>query len=196
MFPLIDYHEIIECITGALEERDSYTEGHSKRVSEMTKIVAQKMGFDDDDCEFLHIAAHLHDIGKIGIPDAILNKKGRLTDEEFRVMKMHSEIGARILQKSKFLSPISDIVLYHHERFDGKGYPKGISSYEIPLGARIIAVCDSIDAMLSTRSYRDSFTKEFCKQEIANCANSRYDPEITKIVLENWESILEVAYDL
>lgn len=134
----IDYHEIIECIASALDAKDPYTAGHSQRVSDMSMKVCVLMGLKQKDIEKIHIAAHLHDIGKIGIPDAVLNKESKLSDEEWLAMKRHPEIGANILRKSHHLNELKGIVLHHHERFDGKGYPAGLRGEEIPLGARII----------------------------------------------------------
>lgn len=150
----LNYHEIIECITCALDAKDAYTAGHSKRVSDMSMKVCLLMGMPKETVEKIHIAAHLHDIGKIGVPDAVLNKTGRLDDVEWEMIQKHPAIGAEILSKSRHLSELTDIALSHHERFDGGGYPRGLKGAEIPVGARIIAICDSIDAMTSSRSYR------------------------------------------
>lgn len=193
MFDVIDFHELIECITGALEERDYYTEGHSQRVSDMVLTLAKHMGFTKDEVMLFHFSAHLHDIGKIGIPDAILRKNGRLTDAEYAVIKQHPEIGARILRRSPAFSEIAEIVLHHHERFDGQGYPDGISDYSIPLGSRLIAVCDSIDAMMTTRSYRKAFSEEYCFGEIKNCSGTRYDPDVVEAAVANWKDLMKVA---
>lgn len=193
MFDVVDFHELIECITGALEERDYYTEGHSQRVSDMVRTLAKQMGFSKDEVLLFHFSAHLHDIGKIGIPDAILRKNGRLTDAEFAVIKQHPEIGARILRRSPAFSEIAEIVLHHHERFDGQGYPDGISDYSIPLGSRLIAVCDSIDAMMTTRSYRKAFSEEYCFEEIKNCSGTRYDPDVVEAAVANWKELMKVA---
>ena len=193
MFGVVDFHEIIGCITGALEERDYYTEGHSQRVSDMVLAISKRMGFSKDDVMLFHFSAHLHDIGKIGIPDAILRKNGRLTDAEFAVIKQHPEIGARILKKVPAFTPIAEIVLHHHERFDGQGYPDGISGYTIPLGSRLIAVCDSIDAMMTTRSYRKAFSEQECYEEIKRCSGSWYDPDIVDVILSCWKELMKVA---
>ena len=193
MFDVVDFHEMIQCFAGALEERDYYTEGHSLRVSDMVLFLAEKMGFSADEVQLFHFSAHLHDIGKIGIPDAILWKPGRLTDSEYAVIKEHPVIGARILNKSKSFSLIAKNVLHHHERFDGKGYPVGLSGTDIPIGARLIAVCDSIDAMLSNRSYRAAFPVEKCYEEIKNGAGNRYDPDVVDLVLLNWKELLCTA---
>lgn len=189
----IHYHEIIDCITCALDARDPYTAGHSKRVSDMALKVCELIGLKKKDSLKIHIAAHLHDIGKIGIPDAILYKEGKLTDEEFECIKKHPEIGAEILGKSKALKELSDIVLMHHERFDGKGYPLGKKGVEIPIGARIIAICDSIDAMSSNRCYRKAHDFEYCYKEIEKNLGKMYDPIVGRYVLEHWEEIIRVV---
>ena len=145
----------------------------------------------EEQAQEIHIAGHLHDIGKIGIPDRVLLKEGRLNDEEWQLMKKHPQIGADILQKSAKLSRISAIILHHHERYDGNGYPFGAKGEEIPLGARIIAVCDSIDAMLSNRSYRKAMPFEVCRGEIEKNVGVMYDPVIAKAALDNWNTMIE-----
>lgn len=191
--PVIDYHEIIECITCALDAKDPYTAGHSQRVSDMALAVCELIGLKKEDTEKIHIAAHLHDIGKIGIPDAVLNKETGLDAEEWEIMKKHSRIGAVILSKSQHLNELKDIVLCHHERFDGKGYPNGFEAGNIPVGARIIAICDSIDAMTSNRSYRKSYNDQYCYQEIERNLGRMYDPFIGKYVLEHWEQVIHAS---
>ncbi len=188
----INYHEIIDCITFALDTRDPYTGGHSQRVSDMALEVCKILGLDKNESKKVHIAAHLHDIGKIGVPDAVLQKQGKLTEDEWQQMKKHPEYGANILKKSHRLSELSEIVLMHHERFDGKGYPFGKSGDEIPLGARIIAICDSIDAMTSNRCYRKSLSFETCYNEIKINLGKMYDPQIGQKVLDNWSQIIGV----
>ena len=189
----IDYHEIIDCITCALDARDPYTAGHSERVSDMTLKVCQLIGLKKDDIAKIHIAAHLHDIGKIGVPDAVLNKAGKLTDEEFQWIKKHPVIGAEILNKSHTLSELSDIVLMHHERYDGNGYPLGKAGVDIPIGARIIAICDSIDAITSNRCYRKAHDFDYCYNEIEINLGKMYDPIVGRYVLDNWEEITSVV---
>ncbi len=193
MFGVVEFHEMIECISTALEERDNYTEGHSRRVSDMVLAIANRMGFTEEETQLFHFSAHLHDIGKIGIPDSILRKPGRLSDEEFSVIKQHPAIGARILRKASAFESLAEIVLHHHERFDGLGYPDGISGYSIPVGSRIIAVCDSIDAMLTTRSYRNAFSENECFEEIKKCSGTRYDPDIVDVTVKYWDELMEVA---
>ena len=185
-----EYHEIVECITGALDARDPLTAGHSQRVSDMTIALCHWMNLPEDLCEQFHIAAHLHDVGKIGIPDAVLFKEGPLSTFEWTIMKSHSDIGADILGKSEHLKEISVIVRYHHERYDGNGYPSGRKGNEIPLGSRVIAICDSIDAMLSKRSYRDQMSREFCREQIATNSGKMYDPEIVPVALQHWDDLL------
>ena len=155
----------------------------------MALRVCELLGLKAADTEKIHIAAHLHDIGKIGVPDAILNKAGRLTKEEFESIKKHPQIGAQILGKSKKLSELSDIVLMHHELFDGTGYPIGAAGTEIPLGARIIAICDSIDAITSNRCYRKAHDFIYCYEEIERNLGKMYDPVIGRYVLEHWEMV-------
>ena len=188
-----NYHELIDCISSALDARDTYTAGHSKRVSDMARFLAKIMGFSQDDIECIHIAAHLHDIGKIGIADSVLLKDGKLTDGEFLQIQKHPQIGADILRCSSSLSPLANIILHHHERFDGKGYPSRLKNYEIPLGSRIIAICDSVDAMMSDRSYRKACTAECCKEEIRKNEGTMYDPLIAEIFLDHWNTVTGIA---
>ena len=189
----IDYHEIIACITGALDARDTYTAGHSERVSDMALQVCRLIGLKKEDTSKIHIAAHLHDIGKIGVPDAVLNKAGKLTDEEFAYIKKHPIIGAEILGKSHKLSELSDIVLMHHERYDGKGYPNGVAGADIPIGARIIAICDSIDAITSNRCYRKAHDFAYCYEEIEKNLGKMYDPIVGRYVLDHWDEVTSVV---
>ncbi|GAA0077396.1 HD-GYP domain-containing protein [Clostridium sp. CTA-5] len=180
-------HDLIESIVFALDAKDTYTAKHSIRVGDMACQVCEFLNLSNEDRETIHIAGHVHDIGKIGIPDKILNKKSKLNEEEWNVIKQHPAIGAKILSSSKKLSKISEIILYHHERVDGNGYPRGLKGQEIPLGSRIIAVCDSIDAMLSKRAYRNSLELNTCKSEIEKNIGIMYDEEIAECVLKNWD---------
>lgn len=187
-----EYHEFVECITSALDARDPYTGKHSERVSDMACFIGELMGLTEAETQEIHIAGHLHDIGKIGIPDRVLLKEGKLDDEEWTLMKKHPEIGADILSKSSHFARLAAIILHHHERWDGKGYPFGAKGTEIPLGARIIAVCDSIDAMASKRAYRNALPLEVCKAEIEKNVGIMYDPEVARLALENWDKLTEV----
>lgn len=134
----IDYHEIIECIACALDAKDPYTAGHSQRVSDMTLRVCQLIGLKKSQIEQIHVAAHLHDIGKIGVPDIILNKTDKLTEEEWEAVRRHPLIGAEILSKSVHLNELKNIVLYHHERFDGRGYPSGLVGKKFLLAQELL----------------------------------------------------------
>lgn len=185
----IDYHEIIECIVSALDAKDPYTAGHSQRVSEMALALSEVLGLPEAEVDKIHVAAHLHDIGKIGVPDAILNKPDRLEEEEWEAIKKHPKTGADILSKSRHLNELKDIVLYHHESYDGKGYPSGLKGKEIPLGARIIAICDSIDAMTSDRGYRKAYTLDYCYEEIKKNLGKMYDPDIGALALLHWSKV-------
>lgn len=186
---LCNYHELAECIASALDARDPYTGDHSRRVSDMACMLCGWMGISAAETQEIHIAAHLHDIGKIGIPDSVLCKAGRLTDEEYAVMKRHPQIGADILGKCSGFSRISAIILHHHERYDGRGYPFGAKEAEIPLGARIIAVCDSIDAMASTRSYRGAMPLSEVREEIRRNIGIMYDPDVAAQALSHWREL-------
>lgn len=185
-----EYHDIIECIASAVDVRDPYTGNHSKRVGDMATIICKSLGLSDEETQQIHIAGHVHDIGKIGIPDTILLKDGKLNSYEWDLMKQHPQIGADILSKSEKLTRIAAIILHHHERFDGKGYPFGAKGEEIPLGARIIAVCDSIDAMTSERAYRSAMPIDEVRMEIHNNIGTMYDPDIAIIALKEWDKIV------
>jgi len=189
------FHDIIECLIAAIEAKDVYTKGHSTRVADMSVDLAKKIGLRGKELETIHIAAHLHDIGKIGISDQILNKKGKLLPHEFEIIKMHPVIGYNILSKSKRLREIARIVLYHHERWDGKGYPEGLKGTNIPLGARLISICDSIDAMASKRPYREALPWEQIKNEIIVNKGLQFDPvlvdEIDDFLWEKWRKMYE-----
>ncbi|PRR83754.1 Cyclic di-GMP phosphodiesterase response regulator RpfG [Clostridium vincentii] len=188
------YHDIIDSMITALESRDLYTSGHSERVSNMAYKVCELLGLDENTKEIIHIAAHLHDIGKIGIQDAILNKKEKLTDTEWAILEKHSEIGYNILIKSKLLKDVAQIVLCHHERWDGKGYPNMLKDEDIPYGSRIIAICDSIDAMKTDRPYRKALDNDTCKEEIKKNIGIMYDPILAQCTIENWDIILKETY--
>lgn len=183
------YHDIIESLVTALEAKDYYTSGHSKRVAFMTYELAKRLEIRGRKLNEIHVAAHVHDIGKIGVPDVILNKKRRLLPHEWEYVKMHSIIGYNILSKSSKLNTISKIVLHHHESWDGNGYPDGLYGTNIPLGSRIIAVCDSIDAMMSDRPYRKAMKFNDCMKEIISSKCIMFDPVIVSFVEGNLEFI-------
>ncbi len=175
--------EIIIALGGAVEAKDRYTNGHSQRVAQYARELAGHMGWDKDKQEKIYYAGLLHDVGKIRISDAIITKNGRLTDEEYAQMKLHPMAGYYILKK---ISSIHDFAIgarWHHERWDGRGYPNGLSGENIPLIARIIGVADAYDAMTSRRSYRDVLPQEIVRNEIQRGAGSQFDPEIVSIML-------------
>ncbi len=161
-----------------LDARDSNTQGHSGRVARLAQVIAQEMKLSSDALEQIRWGALLHDIGKIGISDAILHKPGKLTAAEWRMMQQHPEIGYEMLQSIPFLNSALDVVRYHHERFDGSGYPAGLKGSGIPLLARISAVADSYDAMTSNRPYRSGRSKSDAISEIHKLAGTQFDPEV------------------
>lgn len=189
------YHDFINSIIAALEAKDLYTYDHSTRVAEMAYILGRILGISEEELELIYIAGDLHDIGKIGVPDIILNKPDKLENDEWMVMKKHSDIGYNILSKSNAFEEISKIVLHHHERWDGHGYPEGLKEEEIPLASRILAVCDSVDAMKSDRPYRKSISDEICKNEIRKNMGIMYDSKIADCMLQNWDSIVMKFYN-
>ncbi len=188
------YHDIIESMAAALDAKDIYTAGHSTRVGNMAYKLGAFLGMTEEELEILHIAGHLHDIGKIGVPDSVLNKRGKLDSSEWELMKKHPRIGYNILSKVKSLDEISNIVLHHHERWDGKGYPDGLCKEEIPMSSRIIAVCDSIDAMRSDRLYRKLISDNECLQEIIKNKEIMYDKNIVNCIVKNWNEIVVEQY--
>lgn len=189
------YHDLIDSLAAALDAKDYSTAGHSTRVGDMSYKLGKFLNLSPQKLEVLHIAAHLHDIGKIGIPDSILNKNGKLINEEWNTMKKHSDIGYNILRKSQNLSYISKIVLHHHEKFDGTGYPSCLKSNDIPFESRIIAVCDSIDAMKSERSYKKVMNDKECIDELIKNKYIMYDPEIIDLLLCHWDDIVTDTYN-
>lgn len=184
MLEFEDLHEMVNALTAALDAKSHYTSGHSERVAEFSLLLAQGMELSFREQQRIHIGAHLHDIGKIGIPDAVLNKTGRLTDTEFAEIRQHPVIGAKIVGQVKIFEGVIDIVRFHHERFDGKGYPDGLTGSDIPLGARIVAVADALDAMISSRPYRAVYKFEKALAEIKSCRGSQFDPAIVDILLK------------
>ncbi|WP_407313160.1 HD-GYP domain-containing protein [Desulfosporosinus sp. SB140] len=181
------FHDIIECLAAALEAKDVYTSGHSSRVGDMSFDLGRSMGLKGSEIEDLHIAAHLHDIGKMGIPENILNKRGKLLPHEWEQIKKHPEIGHNILSKSKRLLKIAEVVLHHHERWDGSGYPYGLKEDRIPLGSRIIGVTDSIDAITSARPYRKAMSWEECWEEVLLNKGIQFDPVAVEAAEKLWK---------
>lgn len=183
--------ELVSCLISIEEAKDSYTAHHSDRVQEISNMLSKALGLSESTQHLISDAALLHDIGKVGVSDAILSKPGRLTNEEFSVIKQHPVIGARILMQSNYTQELVQIVLHHHERYDGLGYPEGLAGDDIPIGARIIAIADSIDAMTSKRCYRDALSLDFCRSEIEKNLGIMYDPAIAKVALDHWDEIAD-----
>ena len=181
-------NETIFAIANAVEARDKNTGKHSYRVSEYAVQIAQELGFSAEAQEQLRKMGLLHDIGKIGVPDSILNKPARLTDDEYATMKTHTTIGGEILKDFTLILGVDEGAKFHHERYDGKGYPNGLKGEEIPLNARIIGIADAFDAMTANRVYRKALDIDFVKNEIARCAGTQFDPKIAKIMLRLIES--------
>ncbi len=181
------YYETIKGLAQALEARDSYTKGHSERVTKYALLISDELGLDDDQKRLISYAGLLHDIGKIGISDSVLNKKSALSSEDRKAIENHPLFGDQILSPIKFLREAQDIVLHHHERYDGNGYPSRLKGEEIPLLARIITVADSFDAMTSDRPYRKALTVEHALSELKTKAGSQFDPNIVRV----FEKVIE-----
>ena len=190
------YLESIQTLRYTVEARDEYTRGHSDRVSEYSVIIGKKMELSDKDIKTLKIGGLFHDIGKIGVPDSILLKESKLTDDEYSQIKNHPSIGAHILSTATIFQDIIPIVKHRHEKFNGTGYPGKLVGEEIPFLARITAVADSFDAMTSKRTYRDSLPMDIVRNEIERCKGTQFDPKIADVflsILDNdFESILEI----
>ena len=185
---LVDFtNSIIDAFSVCIDGKDSYTNGHSLRVASYTKLLAKKLGENEATAQKFYNIALLHDIGKIGIPDEILNKPGKLTEDEYETIKTHTYRGFEILKRVRSQKDISDGAYYHHERFDGKGYPTKLNGAKIPWVARIISVADAFDAMSSTRPYRKRLPMEEIVEEIKKCSGTQFDPVVAKAFLELYE---------
>ena len=181
-------NETVLTIARTVDAKDENTSQHSFRVSEYSVMIAKRLGFSDEQCENLRKAALLHDIGKIGIPDSVLNKPARLTDEEYAVMKSHVVKGGEILSKFTLIDNVADGALYHHERYDGSGYVHGLKGEEIPLNARIIGIADAFDAMTANRVYRKKLDMDYVIAEIKRGRGTQFDPKLVDIMIELIES--------
>jgi HD-GYP domain-containing protein (c-di-GMP phosphodiesterase class II) len=181
------FFETTMALAAAIDAKDHYTRGHTSRVTEYALAIAKLIAADNSGqfnvkfFENLHIASMLHDIGKIGVPEAILNKKGLLTDEERKKINEHSLIGAMILEPIKNMDDVILGVRHHHERHDGRGYPEGLSGEDIPLIARIISVADSFDAMTTDRPYREAFTRDYAIVELERCSGTQFHPQMVRV---------------
>ncbi len=178
------YLESIEILRRTVEVKDIYTKGHSDRVAEYSLLIGEKLNLPSDEMKTLKIGALFHDIGKIGIPDAILLKTDKLTDDEYSEIKNHPAIGVHILSNASIFADIIPIVKHHHERYDGHGYPSRLAGKDIPYLARIVAVADTFDAMTSKRSYRQALDFDYTMNEIERCKGTQFDPEIADVFLD------------
>lgn len=175
--------QIVKTLSGAIDAKDTYTNGHSTRVAEYSKEIAKRAGLSEEMQNDIYMMGLLHDVGKIGIPDAIINKPARLTDEEYSIIQNHPVMGAKILKNITEFPKMCTGARWHHERYDGKGYPDGISGQDIPLEARIIAVADAYDAMSSRRSYRDVLPQAQVRSEVEKGKGTQFDPIFAEIML-------------
>ena len=178
------YLSIIRALVSALELKDSHTRGHSESVTRYAVALAKKLKLSPQEIESIEVAAILHDIGKIGIQESILNKPGKLNNEEWKEMKRHPEFSYKILKEVNFPWEIKPVIYAHHERYNGKGYPARLKGEKIPLGARILAVADTFAAMTSDRAYRKGLSKEVAIEELKRVAGTQLDPELVKVFVE------------
>jgi putative nucleotidyltransferase with HDIG domain len=176
--------EALISLAGAVEARDGYTGAHLERVTKYAQAVGMALDLDRDQLRTLWIGALLHDIGKISIPDSVLNKPSALSLDELRVMREHPKLGAAILEQSSFLASAVPAVLHHHERWDGDGYPYGLRAGEIPIEARVLAVADTYDAIISDRAYRPRRPEELAIAELQRCRGTQFDPEVVDAFIE------------
>jgi len=177
------YEGTVKALNLTIDAKDHYTYNHSNRVVKFSSALATALGMSSDKTEKLEHAAAIHDIGKIGVDEQILRKPGNLNIEEFEEIKKHPEIGARIVQSVPFLKEAVPVILYHHERYDGKGYPKGLKAEQVPLGARIIIVADAVDSMMHDRPYRNRLKQEEVMSELSDNSGTQFDPKIADLIL-------------
>ena len=177
----------IATIANTIDAKDEYTKGHSERVAIYSTEIARALGWGENEIQQLRNTALLHDIGKIGVRDAVLKKADRVTDSEYEELKQHTIIGAEILKDITLIPDLDAGALYHHERYDGKGYPSGIKGKDIPLNARIIGVADAFDAMNTKRVYRDPLPKDVILSELKKNRGTQFDPEILDIFIDLYE---------
>ncbi len=175
--------ESMQALLAAVDAKDSYTRSHSMNVAAYADAVARRMDLSAPNRRTLQAASLLHDIGKIGIPDRILNKPGKLTDEEYAVMRRHPQMGVDILKPFAGLRDHRRIILHHHERYDGRGYPNGCRGEDIPLGSRILAAVDAVDTMLSRRTYKEPMHSSEVRKELASQAGIQFDPAVVSVTL-------------
>ncbi|WP_371364296.1 Cyclic di-GMP phosphodiesterase [Sporomusa rhizae] len=176
---------IVQMFCRVIGDRDSYTAKHSKNVARLMADFAQYSDLTVEDVSMAYVVGIVHDVGKVSVPDHILNKPGRLTEEEFAVIKQHPDIGANILEEVVGLEQVAEIVRHHHERYDGEGYVQGLSGESIPLFSRMLALCDTFDAMTTARCYREKpLSTNEALAEISRCAGTQFDPQICRSFIE------------
>ena len=190
------YVEFIRALVAAVEAKDPFTRAHSATVATHAEAMARRMKLKSSEIDTIRAAALLHDVGKIGVPDALLTKPGPLTDDEYAVVKRHPETALAILGHISFLASERPLILHHHERFDGDGYPDGLAGEQIPLGARVLAVADAIDAMFSPRSYKPAFDRQQVRSELMACAGKQFDPNVTEVALDWLDSNPQFGADV
>jgi HD-GYP domain-containing protein (c-di-GMP phosphodiesterase class II) len=173
----------LHALTSAIDAKDSYTHGHSERVATVSRLLGHAAGLDGALAERVYLSGLVHDVGKIGVPEAVLRKASKLTDDEFGLIKMHPQVGARILADIRQMQDLIPGVLHHHERWDGRGYPHGLKGEAIPLFGRLICLADSFDAMSSNRTYRGALPHDHVLGEIRRCAGAQFDPQLAQIFL-------------
>lgn len=190
------YLDTIGILRQTVEAKDPYTRGHSDRVSEYSVLIGKKLGLDEKTLHILKIGGLFHDIGKIGIPDSILLKESKLSDEEYSQIKNHPMIGVHMLGDAAIFTDILPIVKHHHERYDGRGYPSQLGGEDIPYVARIAAVADTFDAMTSKRSYRNSLPIDVVRAEIERCSGTQFDPNIAKVFLDIMDNDFDSIHEI
>jgi len=187
------YEDTLEALGAAIDLRDGQTAGYSQRVAVYSRRIARELGTTEHELQTITWGAWLHDIGKLAIPDGILRKPDVLTEEEWSIMRTHAQIGYDIVKRIPFLAEAAEIILTHHERYDGSGYPRGLRGGEIPTGARIFAVADTVDAMTSDRPYRSALSFEEAREEIQRGSGTRYDSKVAGVFLsveiDSWKAI-------
>jgi putative nucleotidyltransferase with HDIG domain len=180
---------VLSVLREAIDARDPYTQGHSTRVTTIAEALARRLGWGEERLALLRVGGPLHDIGKLGVSDDVLCKRGRLDARELAQIREHPTLGAKILLRLKALRAAIPYVLYHHERWDGTGYPTGRSGEEIPVEARVLAIADAFDAMTSDRPYRRALSADEALAEVERCAGTQFDPDLAEIFVELfWES--------
>lgn len=186
-------HSVLSSLVAVVKTRDKYTDEHSHNVAKYALAVAKSMNLSEEDCSHIYMGCQLHDLGKVYIPNSVLNKNSSLTDEEYEIMKAHPQQGYEVITKLDIFhgTSVADIVRYHHERVDGTGYPLGLKQHEIPIEARIVAVCDAYDAMTTNRSYREAMQPEEALSIIRASAGSHFDP----LVVEHFMNCMNSSHE-